>query len=76
MATTLQIRHVPEDVSTRLKARAAAQGASLSDFLLAEVTRIAERPDRSELLARIHSLGEANTTPAVDVLRAAREGRR
>ena len=45
MATTLQIRHVPEDVSTRLKARAAAQGASLSDFLLAEASRIMSEID-------------------------------
>ncbi|CAM3101904.1 FitA-like ribbon-helix-helix domain-containing protein [Actinomyces slackii] len=75
MATTLQIRHVPEDVSARLKARAALQGLSLSDYLLAEVTRLAERPDRAELLASIRAAGPAGTTPAVEVLRASRQDR-
>jgi antitoxin FitA len=39
----IQIRHVPEDVHARLKARAAAAGMSLSDYLLREITWIAGR---------------------------------
>jgi hypothetical protein len=39
----IQIRHVPEDVHARLKARAAAAGMSLSDYLLRELTWLANR---------------------------------
>ena len=51
--TTIQIRNVPEEVSRELKSRAAAEGRSLSDFLLTEVTRIAARPSRADIMQRI-----------------------
>lgn len=51
--THLQIRDVPADVHRTLKARAAAAGLSLSDYLLVELRRLAERPTRDEVLARI-----------------------
>jgi plasmid stability protein len=44
MPKMVQIRHVPDDVHRRLKARAAVAGMSLSDYLLAEVRRALERP--------------------------------
>jgi plasmid stability protein len=53
MHRTLQIRNVPEDVHRMLKARAAHAGMSLSEYLLAEVTRVARRPTLQELLERI-----------------------
>ena len=46
---TMQIRDVPVEVSRVLKARAAAAGQSLSDYLLVELTRIAERPTAAEI---------------------------
>jgi antitoxin FitA len=49
----IQVRHVPDRVHRTLKARAATAGMSLSDYLLVELRRIAERPTRAELLARI-----------------------
>lgn len=49
----IQVRHVPSALHRKLKARAAMAGMSLSDYLLAELRRIAERPTREELLARI-----------------------
>ena len=51
--TTIQIRNVPEEVSRELKSRAAAEGRSLSDFLLTAVTRIAARPSRADIMQRI-----------------------
>ena len=51
--TTLQIRNVPEEISRTLKARAAKKGQSLSEYALAELTRIAERPTIEELTERI-----------------------
>jgi antitoxin FitA len=49
---TVQIRDVPDDVHAELRARAAAAGLSLSQYLLGEVTRIAERPPIAEILKR------------------------
>jgi plasmid stability protein len=43
MARMVQIRHVPDDVHRKLKARAALAGMSLSEYLLAEVRRTLER---------------------------------
>lgn len=37
-----------------LKARAAMAGMSLSDYLLAEIREIAERPTLAELRERLH----------------------
>lgn len=52
---TLQIRNVPDDVHRRLKARAAMDGRSLSEYALAELRRSLERPTRRELLERMAS---------------------
>ena len=40
----IQLRHVPDDLHRKLKARAAMAGMSLSDYLLREIRDIAERP--------------------------------
>lgn len=53
MSKMIQIRHVPEDLHRMLKARAAMAGMSLSDYLLAELQRLAQRPSREELVARL-----------------------
>lgn len=55
MSKMIQIRNVPAEIHRTLKARAALAGMTLSDFLLAEVRRIAERPSREELLARLRA---------------------
>ncbi len=46
----IQIRDVPEPVHSTLKARAAREGMSLSDFLKKELERAAERPSMREWL--------------------------
>lgn len=50
---TLQIRDVPADLHNTVRTRAAAEGLSISDYLLREIKRGAERPTRSEILTRI-----------------------
>jgi hypothetical protein len=40
----IQLRNVPDALHRTLKARAAMTGMSLSDYLLAEIREIAERP--------------------------------
>ena len=74
--TTLQIRNVPEEISRTLKARAAKKGQSLSEYALAELTRIAERPTIEELTERIRMREPVETgTAAADILRAERDAR-
>jgi len=53
MARMIQLRHVPEELHRRLKARAALEGLSLSDYLLREVQRAAERPTLADLRRRL-----------------------
>ena len=49
----IQIRNVPRTLHATLKARAALAGQSLSDYLVQELRRVAERPTPAELLARL-----------------------
>ena len=50
----IQLRHVPDVLHRTLKARAAKAGMSLSDYLLAEIRTIAERPTLEEFRERLH----------------------
>ena len=54
MSRMIQLRNVPDALHRTLKARAAMAGMSLSDYLLAEIREIAERPTLSELRERLH----------------------
>lgn len=54
MSKMIQVRNVPEALHRGLKARAAMAGMSLSDYLLAEIKEIAERPTLLELRQRLH----------------------
>lgn len=53
MSKMNQLRHVPDGVHRRLKARAALADLSLSDFLVREVRKIAEEPTLQEMLERL-----------------------
>ena len=44
MPKMIQIRHVPDAVHRKLKTRAASLGMSLSDFLIREITPLADLP--------------------------------
>ena len=54
MTKMIQLRNVPDALHRSLKARAALAGMSLSDYLLAEIREIAERPTLAELRDRLH----------------------
>ena len=73
---TLQVRDIPEDVRATLKARAAAAGQSLSEYVSAELAKSARRPTLAELTAHIERQGRvAFTTQVADVIRVEREAR-
>jgi len=76
MSRMIQIRNVPDELHRRLKARAALEGMTLSDYLLREVRRVAERPSPAELLTRLSERSTVRTrvSPARAV-RAERERR-
>lgn len=72
----IQIRNVPDDVHRRLKARAAMEGMSLSDFALAQLRRSLEKPTREELRARVASREPVLAGPgSVELVEAARSPR-
>jgi plasmid stability protein len=64
MNRMIQVRNVPDGLHRTLKARAAMEGMSLSDYLLGEIREIAERPTLAEFRARLH--GRAPVTAALD----------
>jgi plasmid stability protein len=73
MSKIIQIRNVPESLHRRLKSRAALEGMSLSQYLLREISRAAERPSLDNLRRRLARRAPVHTsvTPA----RAVREQR-
>ena len=73
MGKTVQIRDIPDKVHRVLKARAAQAGMSLSEYLLRELRRSAERPTADEILERLRTLPPVTTSDPVDALREARE---
>jgi antitoxin FitA len=54
MSKMIQLRNVPDALHRSLKSRAALAGMSLSDYLLAEIREIAEKPTLAEFQARLH----------------------
>ncbi len=76
MSKMIQIRNVPEQVHRRLKALAAMQGMSLSDYLLRYVTRLAETPTLEEITERIKARSPVTLSEAPeDIIRAERDSR-
>jgi plasmid stability protein len=53
MSKMIQIRNVPHPLHRTLVVRAAQAGMSLSEYLLAELRRVGERPTIEELRQRI-----------------------
>jgi len=70
----IQIRNVPPDLHRKLKIRATEAGLTLSDYLLREVERTAERPTLAELTDRIRKRKLVKLkTPSADLIREDRE---
>ena len=73
MEKHIQIRNVPEELHRTLKSRAALAGMSLSDYLLQEARKIAERPTVEELRQRLRQRRPVKA--AIDTAALIREGR-
>jgi antitoxin FitA len=73
MSKMIQLRNVPDALHRSLKARAAMAGMSLSDYLLAEIKEIAQRPTLAELRDRLRT--RKAVTVQLDTARMVREER-
>jgi plasmid stability protein len=70
----IQIRNVPPDLHRKLKIRAAEAGLTLSEYLLREAERSADRPTIAELTERIRGRKLTRLkTPSADLIREDRE---
>jgi len=76
MSKMIQLRNVPDDLHRKLKARAAFEGLSLSDYVLQEVRHVAERPTVAELKTRLAQRSPVITrVPPARAVRAERDRR-
>jgi len=76
MSKMIQVRDVPEGVHNTLKARAAREGMSLSDFIKRELERTVERPTMREWLDRARQARPIPTKRnAAQVVRELRDAR-
>ena len=77
MSAIIQIRNVPRDVHRVLKARAAAAGMSLSEYLARKLAEFARQPTLAEFLERIRSHEPCQVAePSPIALRHERDARR
>jgi plasmid stability protein len=73
MSKMIQIRNVPDDLHRTLKVRAAQRGMSLSDYLLAELEEVADKPTMAEWVERVRRGPKADIGDrAVEIIREAR----
>ena len=74
--TSLQIRDMPDELHRRLKARAALEGQSMSEYVLRELRRSLDIPTRQEMLERLAALDRIEVTESpADAVRAIRDAR-
>ena len=75
-ATMVQIRNVPPELHRRLKARAAIEGLSMSDYVLREIRKALDQPTRQEVLERLRARPARQLRrSAAGVIRAERDSR-
>lgn len=72
----IQVRDVPDEVHRTLKARAAREGMSLSDFIKRELEHAAARPSMREWLDATRRLPPVRSKrSAAEIIRELREAR-
>jgi len=71
----IQIRNVPDDLHRALKARAAREGRTLSDLVLSDLPRLAEKPSPEQVLSRIRNRSSVGGPPAAELIASERDRR-
>ena len=72
---SILIREVPNELHLQLKHRAKTRGQSLQQYLLKELTALAQKPTMDEVLKRIENRSLANVDMEI-VVRDLEQGRR
>ena len=62
MPKMIQLRNVPDSLHRKLKARAALEGLSLSDYLIDELRRFGEKPTFREMRERLSNRKAVRTS--------------
>jgi plasmid stability protein len=76
MNKMIQIRNVPEKLHRKLKARAAAEGMTLTDYVAALIKRDLQRPLAAEWMQSLETRTKFQLDPAPeDVVREDRDSR-
>jgi len=76
MSKMIQLRNVPDALHRKLKARAAEEGMSLSDYLIREVRRSSDIPSDDEIRARLAALPSPHLKSSpTDIIRRERDRR-
>jgi plasmid stability protein len=76
MSKMIQLRNVPDSLHRKLKARAALEGLSLSEFLTREARKIAERPSMTEMRGRLETRPVRELSPSpTEIIREERDRR-
>jgi plasmid stability protein len=74
MSKMIQLRNVPDALHRKLKARAALEGLSLSDFLTREAQKIADRPTLAEMRERLAERPVLDLSPSpTEIVREERD---
>lgn len=77
MAVTITIRNVPQPVRDELAHRAARSGRSLQEYLLAQLTEMAAKPQLEDVIARARARVErTGSTASVEAILAAKDADR
>lgn len=75
-STMVQVRNVPSELHRKLKARAAIEGLSMSEFVMRELRKALERPTRQEILERLRAQPVRRLKrSAAEIIRAERDAR-
>jgi antitoxin FitA len=71
----IQIRNVPDELHRALKVRAAREGRTLSDLILSDLPRVADKPSPEQVISRIRSRPAVGGPPASELIAAERDRR-
>jgi plasmid stability protein len=72
----IQIREIPDETHRALKARAASEGMSMSDYLRRLIEQDLKRPDWASMVRRMEAMAPAELPVSpVDIIREERDGR-
>jgi plasmid stability protein len=75
MSKMIQVRNVPDRLHRTLKARAAAEGLSLSDYIKRELEAGVEQPTFEEVNARVRARRRGNGPSREQIVAVIREVR-